>query len=217
MSKARQTRLGKAPMPLRLFFARPRPFISIVVGIAVGALLPFFFSELRGVTRLLVGWDIGVALYLVLAFWMIAHSSASQIKRQSLHQDEGGVAILIGTIVAAMASVAAVITWLEAATRAQTFAPQNLAFLFVTVLLSWAFIHIMFALHYAHEFYSLHGKQGKGGSSSRMIRNRLTGTSSILPLPSAPLLRCPTCRSHRRESARQFGDTASSLSFSMSR
>ena len=64
MSKARQTRQSKAPMPLRLFFARPRLFISIVVGIAVGALLPFFFSELRGVTRLLVGWDIGVALYL---------------------------------------------------------------------------------------------------------------------------------------------------------
>jgi len=163
MSKARQTRQSKAPMPLRLFFARPRLFISIVVGIAVGALLPYYFSELRGVTRLLVGWDIGVALYLMLAFWMIAHSSASQIKRQSLHQDEGGVAILIGTIVAAMARVAAVITWLEAATRAQTFAPQNLAFLFVTVLLSWAFIHTMFALHYAHEFYSLHGKQGKGG------------------------------------------------------
>ena len=33
----------------------------------------------------------------------------------------------------------------------------------MTVLLSWAFIHTMFALHYAHEFCSLHGKQGKGG------------------------------------------------------
>jgi uncharacterized membrane protein len=62
-----------------------------------------------------------------------------------------------------MASVAAVIRWLEAATRTETFAPVNLAFLFVTVLLSWAFIHTMFALHYAHEFYALHGKKRGGG------------------------------------------------------
>jgi uncharacterized membrane protein len=66
-------------MPLRVFFARPRLFISIVVGIAVGALLPYYFSELRGVARLLVGWDIGVALYLMLAFWMIAIAARARL------------------------------------------------------------------------------------------------------------------------------------------
>ena len=52
--------------------------------------------------------------------------------------------------------------WLEMATRAETFAPHGLAFLLLTILLSWAFIHTMFALHYAHEFYPLHGKKGGG-------------------------------------------------------
>ena len=34
---------------------------------------------LRGVTRLLVGWDVGVGLYLVLAFRMIATSTVTHI------------------------------------------------------------------------------------------------------------------------------------------
>jgi uncharacterized membrane protein len=148
---------------LRIIFARPRLFLSILIGFLVGALLPLYVHELRGVTRLLVGWDVGVALYLTLAFWMIAHSSVAQIHRQSLLQDEGGFAILVGTIVAATASVGAVFTWLEAATRAETFAPGGLVFLFATILSSWAFIHTMFALHYAHEFYSTRGKKGSGG------------------------------------------------------
>ena len=84
-----------------LLLARPRLLISILVGIAVGVLLPRYFSELRGVTRLLVGWDVGVGLYLILAFWMIAHSTVADIQRQYLLQDEGGFAILVLTIVSA--------------------------------------------------------------------------------------------------------------------
>lgn len=136
--------------------------MSILAGFAVGALLPLYVTELRGVTRFLVAWDFGVGLYLILAFWMIAHSGVTEIHRQSLAQDEGGFAILVLTIVSACASVGAVFTWLEIATRAETFALPVLAFLLLTIMMSWAFIHTMFALHYAHEFYAEHHKTGGG-------------------------------------------------------
>jgi hypothetical protein len=42
--------------------------LSILAGFAVGALLPLYVAELRGVTRFLVAWDFGVGLYLILAF-----------------------------------------------------------------------------------------------------------------------------------------------------
>jgi uncharacterized membrane protein len=162
MAKDGPTKQRKWPEPLRIILARPRLFLSILTGVALGVLLPVYFADIRGVTRLLVGWDVGIALYLALAYWMIAHSGASQTQRRSFQQDEGGFAILVGTIVAAAASVGAVFAWLEAATRAETFAPRSLIFLFVTILLSWAFIHTMFALHYAHEFYSGRRKKGVG-------------------------------------------------------
>ncbi len=48
----------------------------------------------------------------------------------------------------------------------ETFAPRGLVFLLVTIALSWTFIHTMFALHYAHQYYSTpddtDGKPGYG-------------------------------------------------------
>ena len=156
------TKTKKWPLPLRIISARPRLLLSILAGFAVGALLPVYVSELRGVTRFLVAWDFGVGLYLILAFWMIAHSGIREIHRQYLAQDEGGFAILVLTIVSACASVGAVFAWLEVATRAETFALPGLVFLLLTIMLSWAFIQTMFALHYAHEFYAEHHKTGGG-------------------------------------------------------
>ena len=76
---------------------------------------------------------------------MVAHSTVADIHRQYLLQDEGGFAILVLTIVSAAASVGAVFGWIEMATRAETFSKHGLALLFMTTLLYWAFIHIMFA------------------------------------------------------------------------
>jgi uncharacterized membrane protein len=82
MTEAKLTPKRKWPMPLRILFARPRLLVSILVGVSVVALLPMYSDEFRGVTRILVGWDVGVALYLSLAFWMIASSDVAQIHRQ---------------------------------------------------------------------------------------------------------------------------------------
>jgi uncharacterized membrane protein len=148
--------------PLNMFLARPRLLVSILVGIAVGALLPYYFSELHGVTQFIVGWDVGVGLYLILAYWMIAHSTVAEIHRQYFLQDEGGFAILVLTIVSAAASVGAVFGWIELATRAETFTLHGLTLMLLTIVLSWAFIHTMFALHYAHEYYTEHHHRGGG-------------------------------------------------------
>jgi uncharacterized membrane protein len=162
VTKASLTAQRKWPLPLRILFARPRLLISILVGLGVVALLPLYSEQFRGVTRILVGWDLGVTLYLVLAFWMVANSDVAQIHRQSLAQDEGSFAILVLTIVSAAASIGAVFAWLEYATRDETFTPLGLAFLLLTIMLSWAFIQTMFALHYAHEFQAEHGERGGG-------------------------------------------------------
>ena len=162
MTKASLTTQRKWPMPLRVLLARPRLLISILVGIAVGVLLPYYFEDLPGVTQFLVSWDVGILLYLILAYWMIAHSSVAEIHRQYFLQDEGGFAILVLTIVSAAASVGAVFGWIEMATRAETFSMHGLVLMLLTISLSWAFIHTMFALHYAHEYYADHQPKGGG-------------------------------------------------------
>ncbi len=156
------TELKKWPFVLRIISARPRLLLAILAGCAVAALLALYGSKLHGVTQFLIAWDFGVGLYLILAFWMIAHSGVREIHRQYLAQDEGGFAILVLTIVSACASVGAVFVWIELSTRAETFAVPSLAFLIVTIMLSWAFIQTMFALHYGHEYYAEHHARGGG-------------------------------------------------------
>jgi uncharacterized membrane protein len=82
------------------------------------------------------------------------------IRLRARLQDEGQYTILALTATAAFASLAAIIALLgmsEANSRDAT----HLLLGIVTILLSWTFTHIMFALHYAHEFYDENG--GKGG------------------------------------------------------
>src|SRR5438552_13701541 len=57
----------RPPRLVRIVRTRPRLFFSALLGLAVIALL-FAASDWRVATRLLVGWDIGVGLYLILAF-----------------------------------------------------------------------------------------------------------------------------------------------------
>jgi len=58
------------------------------------------------------------------------------------------------TVAAALASLAAIFAQLGSSAAANGGRqPINMILASLTILLSWAFIHTIFALHYAHEFY----------------------------------------------------------------
>ena len=61
----------------------------------------------HGATRVVFGWDIGVGLYLILAFRIMATSDIDGMRRHAARQDEGRIAILLLTAVAALASLGA--------------------------------------------------------------------------------------------------------------
>jgi uncharacterized membrane protein len=139
-------RFRKMSRPVRLVYARPRIFISIAIGIVAFFLLP---GALRLVTRLLIGWDIFASLYLVLAYIMMLRCDLAHIRRNAVLQDVGRFLILLMTALGAFASIAAIVFELGASHRS---APQ-LALATVTIALSWATVHTIFALHYAHDYY----------------------------------------------------------------
>jgi len=63
----------------------------------------------RTATRLLVGWDSGVVLYLALIYWYMAHASVARMRQRAAIDDEGAIALLVLTTTAALASLAAVV------------------------------------------------------------------------------------------------------------
>jgi uncharacterized membrane protein len=146
----------RLPYLIRLIRARPRLFLSALVGLAVILITPLDWWL---TTRMLVGWDVGVFLYLVLAFHLASNADVHQIRRRARLQDEGQVATLVLTAAAALASLAAIFALLSSSNGGRQ--PIHLALATITILLSWTFTHTMFALHYAHEYYD--ENKGKGG------------------------------------------------------
>jgi uncharacterized membrane protein len=141
--------------PVRAFIhhirVRPRLWIAIAVAAALAILLP---ARLSLVTRALLSWDVGVVTFLSLALIMFVGATPTHMRARAISQDDGALMVLIFTIIAASATIVAIIIELSGV---KSYEP-SMRFLHFglgmgTLLSSWAFIHTSFALHYAHDYY----------------------------------------------------------------
>ncbi|MGD0846018.1 DUF1345 domain-containing protein [Bradyrhizobium sp.] len=139
-------RFRKMSKPVRVVYARPRTFISILIGVIAFFLLP---DSLRLVTRVLIGWDSFIALYLLLVYIMMFRCGLAHIRRNAVLQDDGRFLILLITALGAFASIAAIVFELGGSHRSVV----DLTLATSTIALSWATVHTTFALHYAHDYY----------------------------------------------------------------
>lgn len=142
---------------LRTFTGRPRLLAAIGVGILAGLLLP----ATRLSTRLLAAYDIAVLIHLLLVWSMMALSSHSDLQRRADKEDVGAIFVLALTMGAALASLVAIGAELHGVREHAAGAAGRLGLAGGTILLSWLFVHTMFALHYAHDYYA--GESDRGG------------------------------------------------------
>lgn len=140
------------PRPLRLHLPL---VLGLAVVVAIGLLTP---SDWRPSTRAAAGWNAGVALFLAISLIKIARiRSLDQIRARAAELDDAGSGVLPLSLIAAAASVAVVIGEAATAPHSQTLLTSLLVL--GTLVLSWTFIHLIFAQHYAHGFYG----PGEGG------------------------------------------------------
>lgn len=147
----------------RLLRAHPRLLAACAAGVATMAALPVHWAP-SVVTRTLVAWNAGVVLYLVLALWMMARSNPVHIRRRASLEDEGRWVVLILVSLAALASLVAIALQLGVARQLPGILRlRHVGLAAFTVLTSWAFMQLIFALHYAHEYYAPRGHHSAGG------------------------------------------------------
>src|SRR6476661_9507618 len=120
----------KLPKPLRILRVRWRFFLAMAIG-----LLAFYQMPNSGflVSRMLIGWDIGVLVYIALGIWMMASTDSKHIRQRSVIFDEGRVAIPLLTVCAALASLGAIFVLLSNAPVTDRF--LTLAFAALTISL----------------------------------------------------------------------------------
>ncbi|MBV8848524.1 MAG: DUF1345 domain-containing protein [Methylobacteriaceae bacterium] len=137
---------------MRLIQARPRLFICIAIGITVTLIQPHAWQL---VTRLLIAWNSAVILYLILGAGMMMHADKLSIRRRAQLTDDGRYAFLGLSILAAIASFAAIVFEL-AGVKDLTGSDKaaHVALVAATIVSSWFFVHLTFTLHYAHEYFA---------------------------------------------------------------
>ncbi len=125
---------------------------SAAVGIVLCFVLP---PEWKPLTRVLVGWNVGVVLFLILAWHFMAGLNATEVSDHYKEEDEAAPVILIISIIAAIFAVASIVAYLSGlddvsgATKA-----WHIGLAAATILNSWTLIPTMFTTHYADMYYS---------------------------------------------------------------
>jgi len=127
----------------------PRLFISLGIGIVV--LVALLLLGARTITATLLGWDVGVIAFMLALVKLMMSATAVEIERNAARQDVGQVVVLALAALAALASVVAIYAEVSVGPRRLGWWQMPLGI--TSVVLSWFFVHAMFAVHYAHEFY----------------------------------------------------------------
>ena len=151
------------PTFIRLIITRPRLFGSILVGILVALLMPNSLASHK-ITRIILGWNVGTWLYLVLAARMIFWTSHEKMRARALLQNDGKYFVLLMVIVASIVSIGAIFAELSVVKDMHgMLRSAHVALAVMTIISSWLFIQVMFALHYAHDFYVAKERSNSGG------------------------------------------------------
>ena len=133
----------------RHFLRRPALLSGLTVTV-LAATAAMFFA--RPSTAWLLGWDAGALAYGVVFVALSSRASVAKLRRLSAELDEGRWGVLAVTVAAVLASLCAIVVEL-AQVHGQPQAGKSMILAGVTVVLSWLFIHAVFATHYAHEFW----------------------------------------------------------------
>jgi uncharacterized membrane protein len=145
---------GRLARTVRMATTRPRLFLGAAIGILAWLALDFA-PGLRWSTRAILAWDAGVFTAVIGMMIHMADKRADDIRASSAEQDEGQGMILTIVIIACIASLATVAAELNLAKDARGLEKGlRVSLASVTVAASWFLVQLIFALHYAHEFYS---------------------------------------------------------------
>ncbi|MDT8998921.1 DUF1345 domain-containing protein [Paucibacter sp. APW11] len=148
---------------------RPRLSIAVLAGALLATVWP---STLPLLTRLLLGWNVGVWTYLLLILWHIGRADSAHVQRQARALAQGMPVVLVLAVIGALASLAA-IALEQAQVRHGGNVVQGWPYLLLaitTVAGSWLLLPVEFALAYASLYHrgdaGAHGLEFPGDTSA---------------------------------------------------
>ncbi|MFL6611778.1 MAG: DUF1345 domain-containing protein [Pseudomonas sp.] len=140
----------------RLTRTHPRLSLATVIGLAAGLSIPADST----ISKILIGWNVGVWTYLLLMFWLTVRAKAPDVKRIAEMEDENAGLVLLMVCIAALASLATITFELAGSRDLQTAGKLlHYGVTALTVIGSWLLIGVIFSVHYARLYYTWGGKE----------------------------------------------------------
>ncbi|HEY5755855.1 MAG TPA: DUF1345 domain-containing protein [Steroidobacter sp.] len=125
---------------------------------STGAAIALFFllpEQWAWITRVLVSWNVGVLMFVMLVFHLMTGLSAKQVSERFQEEDPTAPVILIISIVAAILAMVSIVAFLSMLDQlSQTEKSLHVALAAFTVIDAWILIPTMFTTHYADMYYS---------------------------------------------------------------
>lgn len=143
----------------RMLRARPRLAASAALFLATGLTL-WLVCQMKPTKALLLGFDLGVLMYLIALARLFGRcKTVEMMQGQARRQDTGRWGVLWTALGLIVVVAVALTTELGAAHGGGV---QGLVIAASSIVLSWLFLNIMFAMHYAHGYYGDFGKKHEG-------------------------------------------------------
>jgi uncharacterized membrane protein len=135
----------------RVLLSRARLLAGAVFGLLVWACIP---SGTVASTRVIVGWDAGVLLYLGLSAPLSLMTSPAEMPAHAEAQEDGEwtiFGITLGVVIISFIAVGNEFATIKNAPSGQR--SWQILLVAVTLFISWLMTHVTFAYRYAHEYY----------------------------------------------------------------
>ncbi|MFW1962200.1 DUF1345 domain-containing protein [Acinetobacter baumannii] len=141
---------------------RPHFFIALIFGVVVASLLAWLTSW-KWSTILLASWNGSISLYLLHVWKMMRSADHSQMQQQAKKQDESKWVIMLIVLLAITMSLVAILVQLSQLPSGHYEKLGHVALALLTIISAWLFMHTVFALHYAHDFYMALSRNEENG------------------------------------------------------
>ncbi|MEW0896425.1 DUF1345 domain-containing protein [Acinetobacter baumannii] len=141
---------------------RPHFFIALIFGVVVASLLAWLTSW-KWSTILLASWNGSISLFLLHVWKLMRSADHSQMQQQAKKQDESKWVIMLIVLLAITMSLVAILVQLSQLPSGHYEKLGHVALALLTIISAWLFMHTVFALHYAHDFYMALSRNEENG------------------------------------------------------
>ncbi|WP_233525726.1 DUF1345 domain-containing protein [Chitinophaga silvisoli] len=157
MAKAKANTDSGIPLrsPLSRFFTNLHPIKRILIALLACGIVWFFIKNeyITTLLRTMILWDVFSLVFCAQCVYIFFNRTTKEIREYARQEDGSRLMVFVLIVLACFASMLMVLLLMLSSESKEAGLVVYLPVAVAGILLSWAMVHCMFAIHYAHIYY----------------------------------------------------------------